>query len=341
MNDVDAAKTRKVTIRHVAEDAGVSTAAVSKVLRNAYGVSDSLRAKVLTSIEKLGYRPSTAARGMRGRTYSVGLLLVDIRNSFLSSLVEGVIDRLGQANYRTLIGVSEAKAALESSLIDSMLDLRMDGVILVAPRLPSDVLAAYSAQAPLIVVGHHEPETNAFDTVNSDDETGARIAVEALISKGHKRIHMTSLPPPKAGQHDVFYARERGYLSAMQTAGLSEHTKILRVPERDERLDEYELLGQVLEGDVPDAFFCWSDIHAVPLLNAAKMRGIDVPGQLAIVGYDDTPIASLPLISLSSVDQHGAEIGRTAADLILSRIGERRTAEHVLIPPSFTQRDSS
>lgn len=318
----------------------MSTAAVSKVLRDAYGVSDNLKAKVQTSIDKLGYRPSMAARGMRGRTYSIGLLLVELRNSFLSSLVDGVIDRMGQSNYRTLIGVSKAKAALEGSLIDSMTDMRMDGVILVAPRLPSDVLARYASQVPLAVVGHHEAEATAFDTINSDDEAGARLAVQALIASGRKRIHMTSLQP-KTGLHDVFYPRERGYLSAMQEAGLGEHAKIWKVREHDDVCDPAPKLETLLEGEMPEAFFCWSDIHAVPLLNLAKTRGIDVPGELAIIGYDDTPVAALPLIGLSSVNQYGTILGTTAAEVLLSRIEGRKTAEHVLIPPSLIQRSSS
>ncbi len=128
-------KGKKVTIRHVAEDAGVSTAAVSKVLRNAYGVSDQLRAKVLKSIDKLGYRPSTAARGMRGKTYSVGLLVVELRNPFLPSVIESFKATMGMANYQVFIGVSEARATIESSLIDSMIDLKMDGVLLVAVKV--------------------------------------------------------------------------------------------------------------------------------------------------------------------------------------------------------------
>lgn len=339
MADEKIGRRGKVTIRSVAEDAGVSVAAVSKVLRNAYGVSDSLRSSVLQSIEKLGYRPSTAARGMRGRTFSIGVLLVEMRNPFLPSLVDGAKDVLRAANYQMMIGVGEAQAAIESSLIDSMIDLRMDGVLLVAPRLSGDLLARYAAQIPLVVIGHHEPAAQTFDTVNSDDRKGARMAVEALLAGGHSDIQMTSLPSRK-GDFDVYVERERGYLEAMAVAGLGDRAKIWKLRQRPG--GPGEPLAKLLDdGTLPEAVFCWSDIHAVRLLNEAKMRGIDVPGRLAIVGYDDTPAAALPLIGLSSIDQRGQELGRLAAEALLSRIGGRHVPEHILVEPRFIARSST
>lgn len=331
-------RAKSVTIRDVAKDAGVSPAAVSKVMRNAYGVSDGLRGKVLKSIEKLNYRPSTAARGMRGRTYSVGLLLVEMRNPFMATVVDGVKTRLRHDKYQALIGVSDASASLEHSLIDSMIDLKMDGVILIAPRLPDALIAQYAAQIPLVIIGHHEPHASDFDTVNSDDELGARLAVEAMAAGGRKDIHMISLPE-RPGTSVVYSARERGYLAAMQDAGLSDRSRIWRIREREDL--EGLPLEAFLESDaLPQGVFCWSDVHAIELINRARTRGIDVPGDLAIVGYDDTPVASLPLIGLSSVDQHGDRIGQTAADFLLSRVGGRVEAQHKLIGPQLIRRSS-
>ena len=103
----------RVTIRTVASDAGVSVAAVSKVLRNAYGVSEALRGRVQASIDKLGYRPSTAARAMRGRTYTVGVLVIDLHNPFVPDIVDGANAALATSGYKALIGVGQSKVALE------------------------------------------------------------------------------------------------------------------------------------------------------------------------------------------------------------------------------------
>ena len=337
---LDSGKTRnaKVTIRHVASDAGVSVAAVSKVLRNAYGVSDELRAKVMKSIEKLGYRPSTAARGMRGRTYSIGMLLVEMKNPFLPSVVEGVKAELRKAGYQTLIGVGDAKASIERSLIESMIDLQMDGLLLVAPRISGTVLSRYALQCPVAVVGHHEASAKTFDTVNSNDEFGARSAVEALLGSGCKRVHMLSLPRTNEA-HEVFALREAGYLAAMAEAGLSDHAHIWRVRERPNGPgDPVDVIFD--RGELPDAVFCWSDIHAIELLNKAHERGIAVPDQLCVVGYDNTPVSAMPLIGLSSIEQHGEVMGRTAAKSLLSRLAGRTDPEHIVIEPSLVRRRS-
>ncbi|MGO7427172.1 LacI family DNA-binding transcriptional regulator, partial [Rhizobium ruizarguesonis] len=128
----------RVTIRTVATHAGVSVAAVSKVMRNAYGVSDALRARVTDAIEALAYRPSRAARGLRGRSFTIGVLLIDIRNPFLPEVIAGVNGVLAPSHYQAMIGVSDARVQLETSLIESLIDYKMDGLILVAPRLPSE-----------------------------------------------------------------------------------------------------------------------------------------------------------------------------------------------------------
>jgi len=329
----------KVTIRTVAEDAGVSVAAVSKVMRNAYGVSDAMRKNVEESIARLGYRPSTAARGMRGRTFSVGVLLVDMQNPFLPTLMDGAKSVLREARYQAFISVGEARAAIEKSLIDSMIDLQMDGIILVAPRLSSDLLARYAKQIPMVVIGHHEPGAESFDTVNSDDRTGARIAVEALLESGRQDIHMASLPR-KNGEFDVFVEREHGYLDAMKAAGLADRARVWAMREQPDRPGP-ALTGLLELDPLPEGVFCWSDIHALRLLNEAKVRGIEVPQRLGIVGYDNTPAAALPLISLTSVEQHGRQIGRRAAHALLSRIGGRTSPEHILIEPELVRRGSA
>lgn len=327
----------KVTIRTVAADAGVSVAAVSKVLRNAYGVSDQLRERVEASIQTLGYRPSTAARGMRGKTYAIGVLLVDMANPFLPLMVDGIQSALKEANYKMLIGVSEAQAQLEHSLIDSMIDMRMDGVLLIAPRLSGEALAKVATQIPTTVVGHHEPTAERFDTINSNDQLGARLAVEALIEAGHKDIHMVSLHS-RPGGFDVCSEREIGYRQAMHGAGLQDRIRIQHCVEGE---DPGALLSAVMAAPQrPDAIFCWSDLHAVDLLNVARVQGIAVPDDLAIVGYDNTRVAALPLINLSSIDQRAKQMGGLAVETLLSRVDGRKVAEHLQVDPILVRRSS-
>lgn len=329
----------KVTILDVAADAGVSKAAVSKVLRNAYGVSDAMRDNVMNSIAKLGYRPSTAARGMRGHTYMAGVLLIELSNPFLPPLVKGVKSGLGDAGYKEMIGIGESRRRIEIPLIESMIDMRMDGVILIAPRLAGEQLATYAAQIPMVVIGHHEQEAQAFDTVNSDDRLGARSAVATLIARGYDDVAMVSLDRVPGDEIDVYVQREIGYAEAMQAAGLGERIRFLRCRQTSSVADPTGMLS--LFGDaLPRAVFCWSDLHAVALVNAARVAGLRVPEDMAIIGYDDTPQAAMPLIGLASVSQRPAELGRIAARTLLSRIEGRSTPEHVLLPPELKERPS-
>lgn len=329
----------RVTIRTVAADAGVSVAAVSKVLRNAYGVSDSLRSKVEASIEKLGYRPSVAARGMRGQTFTLGVMLVGIDNPFLPSVYRGIEGITEKAGYKIMVGIGAARTRTEVRLIEQMIDNRMDGLIVVASQVGGEILESYAQQIPTVVIGHHEPTAQNFDTINSDDIRGAEMAVEALVKAGHTDIAMVALADPCRHIADVSPQRERGYLRAMEKAGLSDLARIIHFPQPEiQRIDAVREL--LTSRDRPRALFCWSDLDAVPILNIAYEMGLSVPEDLAIVGYDNSPVAALPLISLASIDQDGERMGKVGAEALLKRMAGRKVPEHILIKPTLISRRS-
>lgn len=332
-------KAGRVTIRTVAQDAGVSVAAVSKVIRNAYGVSDTLRKNVTASIERLGYRPSTAARGMRGQTYTIGLLLVNVGNPFLPDVIEGVNGVLALSDYQAMIGVGHGELTIETALIESMIDYRMDGLILIAPRIAGSLLEKYARHIPMVVVGHHEPDVARFDTVNSDDRLGAIKVVRSFVAEGHTDIGMISLPEDAGTDLDVFRKREEGYREAMAEAGLGDRIRIFRCREGEAFVDA-DIAEFLDHPQRPAAVFCWSDLHAIPLLSAASERGLNVPEDLKVVGYDNSPSGRLPIIGLTSIDQHAASLGGLAAETLLERIGGRTTARHETVEPDLLRRRS-
>ena len=130
------APNRRTTIVDVARHAHVSTTAVSKVLRNAYGVSPSMRAKVRQAIVDLGYRPLAAARGMRGQTYTIGVMLPDIRNPFFPEIIDGLTERLTDTDYEVLVGPSTSSQDEQARIVEAMIDRGMDGLVLVSPTSP-------------------------------------------------------------------------------------------------------------------------------------------------------------------------------------------------------------
>ncbi|WP_283192839.1 LacI family DNA-binding transcriptional regulator [Rhizobium sp. AN80A] len=334
--DVNKPKDR-ITIRDVAVDAGVSVAAVSKVLRNAYGVSESLRQKVETSIEKLNYRPSVAARAMRGRTSTVGVLVIELANPFLAGVVESANAALLGSGYKSLIGIGHSASSIETSMIESMIDNRMDGVLIIAPRISGKVLDRYARQIPIVVIAHHESDAQAYDSVNSDDRNGAFMAVQAAVDKGYSDVAMLGYEFLDSPPTVVAMQRESGYLEATKRFGLQ--GRIIRLPpvasDRNAEIEAFLAMP-----DRPRAVFVWSDLDAVPLVNMARMRGIRVPEDLAIIGYDNSPVAAIPLVGLDSIDQNPAELGRMAAEMLLSRINGRGVAEHCLIEPRVAARGS-
>lgn len=329
----------RVTIRTVAADAGVSVAAVSKVMRNAYGVSDALRLKVEESIDKLGYRPSIAARGMRGRTFTLGVLLVGIDNPFLPGIYQGIEGVSDAAGYKIMVGVGAARTPTEVQLIEQMIDNRMDGLILVATQIAGQTLEHYARQIPIVVIGHHEPGAVGYDTINNNDRGGAKMVVCAMLDRGYRDIAFVT--QSEQGDHlaDVAPQRELGFRDAMAEAGLADCARVLRLPQYGAPRED--VIRQVLSAqDRPRAVFCWSDLDAIPIVSEAFRLGIRVPDDLAVVGYDNSPMAALSMVDLASVDQDGPRLGKLAAEALFSRMGGRKVAEHVMIEPRLVKRGS-
>ncbi|KQN72496.1 LacI family transcriptional regulator [Devosia sp. BK] len=330
-------KTGRVTIREVAEDAGVSVAAVSKVLRDAYGVSDTLRAKVRVSMDRLGYRPLAAARGMRGQTYTLGLIIPDLRNPFFADIMVGVNQALERTQYRALMGISENSVRTEMALVESMLDRQMDGIILIGStedRANHDKIAALK---PLVTIGHHDPQADHFDTVNNNDQQGAMLAVRHLAANGYKNIAMLSL---FSGTSTILAERELGYRRAMLEAGIAKNINIIQ---SSQSLRDVQLAARhLLEGpNRPDAIFCWTDFIALEVISVATEMGLSIPGDVGIVGYDNTMYCDLAQNGLSSIDQSGELLGLQSARLLIERIKGRQEAEHFVVTPRLVSRRSS
>ncbi len=332
-------KRARVTIRTVAEDAGVSVAAVSKVLREAYGVSDALRAKVQASIQKLNYRPNAAARGLRGQTYTLGVLFPDLHNPFFSEVMRGVHARLESTQYHALLGASMGHQ-VERPLIEAMVDRQMDGLILVGARQSGEELRALAKRVPTVVLGHHAPDATLFDTVNNDDVRGGELVVEHLVEAGFSRIGFLSLVTHLSDQETVTGNREVGYRRAMQRHGLQDLIRVVRTGDSTQDIGNAtrSLLGR---DEGRQAIFCWTDYIAFEVLSVARSAGLSVPEQLGVVGYDNTPACNLAQNALSSIDQTGHHLGMEAARLLISRIEGRKESEHVITTPQMIVRQSS
>ncbi|RSM91872.1 LacI family transcriptional regulator [Kibdelosporangium aridum] len=332
-----------MTIVDVAKHAQVSTTAVSKVLRNAYGASPAMREKVQQAIAELGYRPRAAARGMRGQTYTIGVMLPDIRNPFFPEILDGISERLRGTDYHVLLGPGGCDdEEAETEVTDAMIDRGMDGLILVAPVSPRARLEHIAGIVPTVVVGRHGHSAR-YDTVVDDDIAGAELVVNHLADLGHRRIahidHLETDPDRLAEMPNAI--RSDGYRQAMRARGLVDEIDVVSTSYTQEGgyLGAQKLLARPV---LPTAIFAGADIVAMGVLHALAEAGFSVPDDISVAGYDNTTFAALGLISLTSVDQAGRQIGSNAARLLLDRIADRQTpAAHVKLSPTLIARSTT
>jgi len=331
--------TRRITIVDVARHAGVSTTAVSKVLRHAYGTSTEMQTKVRAAIEELGYRPSAAARGLRGQTYTIGVLLPDLRNPFFADILDGIAEHLAGTDYRVLMASSCNDQADEARLTESMIDRSMDGVILIAPVSSRRQLQNIARTVPTVVVGRHGRSPD-YDTVTDDDFSGAVLVVDHLVGLGHRRIaHIEHLETDPVRLREMPNAqRAAGYRHAMHAHGLGDEIDIAATSYTREGgyAGGRELLSRTRR---PTAIFAGADIVAMGVFDALKEAGLSAPTDISLAGYDDTTFASFGPISLTTVDQAGHQMGVNAARLLLERVSDgSRSTSQVRLSPTLVRR---
>lgn len=322
---------RLATIQDVADDAGVSKAAVSKVIRGAYGVSPQMQTRVEEAIQRLDYRPRVAARVMRGASFTLGIEIPQLPNEFLTMIAQGAVEALSATRYQLVIAPI-AKPIDSRHAIENLVDRQVDGVITVAPRVSQEWLERLSAHTPVVMVGRHDVSAH-YDTVAGADAVGAGLVMDHLFALGHERItHLTrasnpvgagapatAWDPSGAEPHAI---RERVFRERMADAGLEPCVVDTDGEEEDAHDHTVDLLASRRP---PTAIFAGNDLLAIGAMRAIAEAGLG-PEDVSVVGYDDITIASHPLVSLTSVDQSGSHIGQEAVRLLLERIAGRTEA---------------
>ncbi len=322
----------------VAGLAGVSKAAVSKVIRNAYGVSPAMRQRVESAINTLGYRPRIAARAMRGASFTIGFEIPQLGNEFFIQVMEGAAAGLAGSGYQLIIApaIGEMSGA---QILNALVDRQVDGLIAISPQVTPAWLEKTGTQVPVVLVGRHDP-SQSYDTLTNDDHRGATLAMDHLVALGHQRIaHLTLIEVPEVPAELLPHTiRQRTYESAMVERGLDVEVVRSGPLEPDAHRASIELLTSARR---PTAIFAANDTLAIGALRARTELGLSAT-DVSIVGYDNIDIAANPMMSLTTVDQFGRESGEIAVHMLMERIrNERSEARHHMVTPELRIRNST
>ncbi|MBN9239204.1 MAG: LacI family transcriptional regulator [Micrococcales bacterium 70-64] len=331
-----------VSVRDVAQHAGVSVGTVSNVMNHPDKVAAATVVRVRAAIEELGFIRNDAARQLRvGRSKTIGLVVLDVRNPFFTDVARGAEDAAADAGLAVTLGNSDESTARESTYLDLFEEQRVHGILIspyadITPRLHS----LRSRGIPVVLVDRTS-EDASFSSVSVDDIAGGTLAAEHLLAQGRRRIAFVGGPfairqvaDRLEGARRAVAAHPGATLEVVEIGGLT--------------VLEGRAAGTALAArppaERPDAVFAANDLVSMGLLQALMMQGsrVEVPGEMALIGYDDIDFASAAVVPLSSIRQPSALIGATAVQLLLDEAADPDIApRQVEFQPELVVREST
>ena len=325
-----------ISVRDVAERAGVSVGTVSNVLNNPERVAPATSERVLAAIEDLGFVRNDAARQLRaGHSRSIGMIVLDVRNPFFTDVARGAETTAAEARLSVLLANSDERADREAAYLDLFEEQRVRGILItpvgeVVPRLEQ----LRSRGIPCVLVDRLA-RTPGFSSVSVDDEAGGRLALEHLADVGRKHVVFVGGPftlqqvrDREAGARLV--AKERGIrLDVVETASLT----------AAEGMRAGRLLAESEEH--PDAVFAANDVVALGLLQGLIQSGMRVPQDIAIIGYDDIDFAAAATVPITSIRQPRERIGTEAVELLLAELDGTEEPRQIVFQPELVVRAST
>lgn len=328
-----ARRSGRVTLEDVAAEAGVSRALASIVMRDAPGASAATRERVLATARELGYRPDVRARSLGGqKSKLIGVMFGVGVGAFHFDLLEGLYAAAAEHDHNLILS-AVTPGRDEATALASLQDFRFDGLIMLGPPTEQPLLAG---ELPVVVVGWHVDHPRV-DIVRTSDETAMAIAVEHLASLGHRRIaHLDG------GETVIGVARRQAFVAAMTERGLADTMRL--VPGGQAQLDGQRAALRLLanEDDLPTALIAYNDDTAIAAMGVLAQQGISVPGDISVIGWDDSQLAMLSPVGLTSVRQEPGELARLAVERTIDRIKQRRIEDReIILEPELRLRQST
>jgi LacI family transcriptional regulator len=301
----------------------VSHATVSRVVNGSQSVRDETRGRVEAAMRELGYVAHVSARALaRGRTQVIGLLAQELDNAFFTSVIGGVDQQASAQGYDFLLCTTHARREKEAEYVARLSRGMVDGLLIVLPRgLPDYVEQLRTDRFPFVLIDYDD-DAPGCSVVNASNHRGTRDAIRYLVGLGHRRIGFIT------GRDNVgaTHARLAGYREEMAAAGLVVRPADVLTGDFMEERGHAAGIEMLTRPDRPTAIFASSDMAAFGVMRAADDLGIDVPGGLSVVGFDDLPEAARVNPALTTVRQPLREMGRVAVNQLLGRLDDPRQA---------------
>jgi DNA-binding LacI/PurR family transcriptional regulator len=309
------------TQEDVAKKAKVSRALVSLVMRGAPNVSDQRRRRVLKVAEELGYRPNAYARSLASkRLDTLGVLINDVTNPYFGGVYSSLAAAAEAAGFDLLVAPGTRSATKESALVRTLLEHRVAGLALLSPLMPTAELRRLTTSWPTVLIGR-DASIAGVDVVTTDELQAARLVLDHLTGLGHRHIvHITG------GANRSARDRASGYRTAMRELGLEAREVAGAFSHEGGQQGAREILAMT---PLPTAVVAANDLVAVGAMGVFESQGLRVPTDLSVVGYDDSQIAQLDLVQLTSVCQGIDQFGSAAIQLLMDRIADPDTPRAV------------
>jgi DNA-binding LacI/PurR family transcriptional regulator len=305
------------TQEDVAKKARVSRALVSLVMRGSPNVSEQRRRRVLRAAEELGYRPNAFARSLASkRSDTLGVLINDVTNPYFGGVYSSLAAAAEEAGFDLLVAPGTRSAAKEAALVRTLLEHRVAGLALMSPMMSTKTLRGLTASWPTVLIGR-DTSISSVDVVTTDEHQAARLVLEHLMGLGHRDIvHVTG------GSNASGKARAKAHREVMGELGLEPR----EIPGAFSHDAGQEAAREILAGSsLPTAVVAANDLVAVGAMGVFESHGLHVPDDISVVGYDDSQIARLDLVQLTSICQGVTRFGSAAIELLVNRIDDPQT----------------
>ena len=307
----------RVSIKDIAKAAGVSHSTVSRALSDSPLVKAETKARIQQLAQEMGYSPDAIARSLvTQRTHTVGVVVTTITDPFVAEVVQGIEDTAQENDYSVILASSASEPERELAAVEMLRAKRVDSLIVTSSRVGALYLEHLERfGVPVVLVNNHNRQSGRYTfSVSVDNQHGGHLATAHLIQRGHRRIGYVSGP----ADHSDDAERLAGYRLALDESGITFDPAL--VVHGNGRLDGGERALRTLAGlaEPPTAVFCYNDMTAIGLISAARQAGLSVPDDLAVVGFDDIPLAAHVYPSLTTVAQHQRDMGRQAMNMALA-----------------------